>query len=77
MQRFKPFDIVALVADVPESGLKCGQVGTIVAELGPDSYEVELADEEGRTYASLGLKGSQLLLSSTLSGTKSAPPTNL
>lgn len=62
MQRIKPFDIVALLADLPEKGLIRGQVETIVEKLGPDAYEVESADENGRTYAILGLKASQLLL---------------
>jgi len=44
-------DAVAITVDVPEKSLLRGQVGTVV-EIYPDGqYEVEFADEEGRTYA--------------------------
>lgn len=58
----KEFDTVALLEDIPEMRLLRGQVGTVVQAFGAGAYEVEFADEEGRTYASLGLKASQLLL---------------
>jgi hypothetical protein len=58
----KQFDVVALTEDIPAQGLKRGQVGTVVEELGPDGFEVEFADNEGHTYASLGLKANQLIV---------------
>ena len=39
-----------------------GQVGTVVEVLAPDVYEVEFADNDGRTYAELAVKEEQLLV---------------
>jgi uncharacterized protein DUF4926 len=55
-------DVVALTEDLPERGLRRGQVGTVVEELAPGVYEVEFNDDEGRTYALLALKASQLMV---------------
>ena len=55
-------DVVALTEDVPDHGLRRGQVGTIVEILEPNVFEVEFADNEGRTYATLALKAKQLLV---------------
>ena len=55
-------DVVALTEDVPDRGLQRGQVGTVVEALGPGVFEVEFVDNEGRTYAMLPLKTSQLLV---------------
>ena len=52
---------VALLKDEPSAGLRRGQVGTIVEELGPDLYEVEFSDELGHTYASLPLESKDFL----------------
>lgn len=54
-------DVVALVNDLPKQKLIRGQVGTVVEILSPEAYEVEFADEDGRTYASLALSADQLL----------------
>ena len=55
-------DVVALLVDLPEQGLVCGQVGTVVETLGTGTYEVEFSDDQGRTYAQLALKRDQLML---------------
>ena len=55
-------DVVALTEDLPERVLYRGQVGTVVESLAHDVFEVEFSDEEGRAYASLALKSSQLLI---------------
>jgi len=55
-------DVVALTEDIPDRGLLRGQVGTVVESLGPGVFEVEFADNDGRTYAMLPLKSSQLLV---------------
>ena len=39
-----------------------GRAGTIVGILGPKVFEVEFADNEGRTYAALALNPKQLLV---------------
>ncbi len=58
----KPFDVVAILEDRPSNGLVRGQVGTVVETLAPGVFEVEFSDNDGRTYASLALKPSQLLV---------------
>ena len=55
-------DVVALTQDLPARGLIRGQVGTIVEILAPGVFEVEFADNEGRTYASLALRSDQFLV---------------
>lgn len=60
-EKFELLDVVALTKDVPERGLVRGQVGTIVEMLAEDVFEVEFSDDEGRTYAMLPLKESELL----------------
>jgi len=55
-------DVVALTIDVPEKSLVRGQVGTVV-EIFPDGqYEIEFADEEGRTYGLEAVEGDHLLV---------------
>jgi hypothetical protein len=55
-------DVVALNEDIPERGLRRGQVGTVVESLGPGVYEVEFSDDSGRTYAVLALREEQLMV---------------
>ena len=61
-QRIKLLDVVALTEDLPNRKLRRGQVGTVVEQLDPGVFEVEFADNDGRTYASLALKEKQLLV---------------
>jgi len=61
-QEIRVLNVVALTEDVPDRGLLRGQVGTVVESLGPGVFEVEFADNDGRTYALLPLKSSQLLV---------------
>ncbi len=60
-RKIKLLDTVALLEDLPERNLKRGEVGTIVEILAPDVYEVEFCDDEGQTYAELGLRSDQLI----------------
>ena len=55
-------EVVALTEDLPERGLRRGQVGTVVEVLAPEVFEVEFCDDQGRTYASLALRADQLLV---------------
>jgi hypothetical protein len=55
-------DVVALTEDLPNRGLRRGQVGTIVESLAPDVFEVEFSDDEGQTYASLALHTDQFMV---------------
>ena len=61
-QSISLFDIVALIQDLPQEGLRRGQVGTVVEYLAPEVFEVEFSDNDGRTYASLGLRTDQLMV---------------
>ena len=61
-QRIKLLDVVALTEDLPDRKLRRGQVGTVVERLDPGVFEVEFTDNNGRTFASLALKASQLLV---------------
>jgi len=53
--------VVALLEDLPQEGLVRGQVGTVVEIWTPGVYEVEFADDNGRTYAMVALKAEQLI----------------
>lgn len=55
-------DVIALTEDLPDRKLRRGQVGTIVEVLAPGIFEVEFSDNEGRTYAMLALKLSQIMV---------------
>ncbi len=60
--KIKLLDTVALLEDLPERGLKHGEVGTVVEILATDVYEVEFCDDGGKTYAEFALRGDQLLM---------------
>ncbi len=55
-------DVVAVTADLPDKGLRRGQVGTVVETFSPEVFEVEFSDDQGRTYAQLALASSQLMV---------------
>lgn len=61
MTEIELLSVVALLEDMPEKGLRRGQVGTVVEPLAPGVYEVEFSDDAGRTYASLALRSGQLM----------------
>ena len=61
-QKIKLLDVVALTQKLPKKDLPLGQVGTVVELLGPDVYEVEFSDNDGRTFAELALRADQLLV---------------
>jgi hypothetical protein len=60
--KIRVLDVVALTEDVPNRGMLRGQVGTVVESLDPGVFEVEFVDNDGKTYAMLPLKSSQLLV---------------
>jgi Domain of unknown function (DUF4926) len=55
-------DNVALTEDLPQRKLYRGQVSTVVETLGAGICEVEFAEDNGRTYASLALRVHQLMV---------------
>jgi len=48
---YKELEVVVLTRDVPEHGLKAGDVGTLVYVGSPDHLEVEFMTATGRTKA--------------------------
>jgi hypothetical protein len=51
MPNYKELDTVVLVRDVPEAGLRAGDVGAVVQVYGADALEVEFVTVAGRTQA--------------------------
>jgi hypothetical protein len=54
--RFKLLDTVVLERDLPDRGLKKGDLGAIVHVYEPDGLEVEFVSAAGRTEALVTLK---------------------
>jgi len=61
MPELELLSVVALMRDMPEAGLLRGQVGAVIEILAPDTFEVEFSDDDGRTYASVAIRSSDLL----------------
>ncbi len=53
---FRELDTVVLLRDIPEAGLKAGDLGAIVGVYAPDGLEVEFVTASGRTQALLTLR---------------------
>ena len=53
-------DPVALTVDVPEHGLKRGEVGTVVLTHDGKGYEVEFVNLRGHTLAVISLSADQV-----------------
>ena len=63
MDTFKLLDVIALTEDIPEHHLRRGQVGTIVEVFeGGKAFEVEFSDSTGRTYESIGVEPSKMMV---------------
>jgi hypothetical protein len=58
MMVFKPLDTVVLVRDLPQHGLKAGDLGAVVEVYPPDTLDVEFVTAAGRTKALITLKSS-------------------
>ncbi len=55
-------DVVTVQRDLPDRGLRAGDVGAVVHRYGGrDAYEVEFFDEHGRPRGVETLEGSELL----------------
>ncbi|MDZ4863394.1 MAG: DUF4926 domain-containing protein [Gemmatimonadota bacterium] len=52
---FRELDTVVLTHDVPEAGLRVGDLGAIVSVLAPAAFEVEFVTTSGKTRAVLTL----------------------
>ena len=63
MDTFKLLDVIALTEDIPEHHLRRGQVGTIVEVFeGGKAFEVDFSDPTGRTYESIGVEPSKMMV---------------
>jgi hypothetical protein len=51
MPSYKELDTVVLVRDVPEAGLRAGDIGAVVQVYGAEALEVEFVTIAGRTQA--------------------------
>ena len=56
------FDIVELLIDLPEHGLRAGARGTIVHQYVDEAYEVEFVSESGETIALCTLSPRQFIV---------------
>ncbi len=70
----KPFDVVALLQDVPAEKLSRGMVGTVVEPLDDENVLVEFSNSDGESLAIAPLQvGSLLVLEwETVSGVSQA-----
>ena len=57
---YRELDTVVLDRDLPESGLRKGDLGAIVSLYEPDGIEVEFVTASGRTEALVSLKASDV-----------------
>jgi hypothetical protein len=48
---FRELDTVVLVRDIPEAGLRAGDLGAVVQVYAPDTLDVEFVTAAGRTQA--------------------------
>jgi hypothetical protein len=56
----RTLDTVVLESDLPEHGLKRGDIGAVVEVYSPDGLEVEFVTASGHTQALVTLKTSQV-----------------
>ena len=58
--KYELLDTVVLVRDVPEHGLRAGDLGAVVEVHSPDALDVEFVTASGRTTALVSLKASDV-----------------
>ena len=73
---FRELDTVVLLRDLPDSGLRAGDLGAVVQVYGADAVEVEFVTASGRTQALLTLLTSDVrpVRDDDLLAVRSAPP---
>jgi hypothetical protein len=57
---YRELDTVVLTHDVPQSGLRTGDLGAVVHVHAPEAFEVEFVTASGRTQAVLTLTPADL-----------------
>lgn len=58
---FEVLSVVALTDELPDNGLRRGQVGTVVEALAPGIFEVEFRNDDGKTYAFAAVSQDKLI----------------
>jgi hypothetical protein len=61
MDEIKVLDVVAVMEDLPEHGLRRGEVGTVVEQWKDGAYEVEFSGDSGEAYAFVPFRADQLM----------------
>lgn len=61
LDEIKVLDVVAVMQDVPEHGLRRGEVGTVVERWKDGAYEVEFSDDSSGDYTFAPLHAEQLM----------------
>jgi len=61
MDEIKLLDVVALIENLENEGLRRGEVGTVVEQWNDGVFEVEFSDNSGKTYAFAALRPDQLM----------------
>lgn len=57
---YKLLETVVLASDIPERGLRAGDLGAVVQIYEPDGFEVEFVTADGKTQALLTLCASSI-----------------
>ena len=57
---FRELDTVVLVRDLPDAGLRTGDLGAVVQVYSPEALEVEFVTASGRTAALLSVAASDV-----------------
>lgn len=73
---FNELDTVVLLRDLPEAGLRIGDLGAVVQAYGNEAVEVEFVTASGRTQALLTLPVSDIrsVRDDDLLAVRTAPP---
>ncbi len=59
-ETFRELDTVVLLQDLPDAGLRAGDLGAIVHVHSPESFEVEFVTASGRTQAVVTIGGTAI-----------------
>ena len=58
----KLFDVIEVLTDLPDQGVRAGMRGTLVEQYTPNAFEVEFVNNQGETLALCALKTHQFIV---------------
>ena len=61
VNEIKVLDVVAVTENIPEHGLRRGEVGTVVEQWADGVFEVEFSADSGRAYAFAAVPAEKLM----------------